>query len=452
MTESDLIVFSGPTLAPGRVAELFPGARCLGPVKRGDILAALRHQPRIICILDGLFGATLPVWHKEILWALQRGIRVFGAASMGALRAAELAAFGMVGVGRVYAAYHSEELEDEDEVTVAHAGPERDYRATSEALVDMRATLAAAQAAGVIDAAVCERLVEIARDIFYPERSYPSLLLAAERAGIAPEVRARLTSFLAVDAHLVKLKQHDALECLSRIRAELASPPASAGHSAATFEFSYTDAFDAFLSEELPARDATGASATEPTAVPEEQLVEELQLLGPDVFEPLLRQATARALRVALAPAERERPETTLDLEAIREASTHGLDGVARMLEELELSVDGYRRWMTEEASLADREDAARALLLAQFGPLLRALGDYPRVAQRARHKLRLCGPVAAPIAIANTARLWSEYFGGILNLDVPDDLDAYATRVGFEHQAQLLAAVARELEFRRLG
>ena len=45
------------------------------------------------------------MWHKEILFALSEGIDVYGAASMGALRAAELDAFGMRGIGDVYSAY-----------------------------------------------------------------------------------------------------------------------------------------------------------------------------------------------------------------------------------------------------------------------------------------------------------------------------------------------------------
>ena len=56
-----------------------------------------------ILIVDGEFGQSLSVWHKEILHALHRGIRVVGASSMGALRAAELDRFGMEGVGEIYA-------------------------------------------------------------------------------------------------------------------------------------------------------------------------------------------------------------------------------------------------------------------------------------------------------------------------------------------------------------
>ena len=57
-----------------------------------------------------------------------------GAGSIGALRAAELEAFGMVGEGRIFEAYRSGVLEpydtpfeDDDEVAVVHAPAELGY-------------------------------------------------------------------------------------------------------------------------------------------------------------------------------------------------------------------------------------------------------------------------------------------------------------------------------------
>jgi len=50
----------------------------------------------------GYFEIVPTVWHKEILWAMDRGIHVYGGASIGALRAAELADFGMTGIGQIY--------------------------------------------------------------------------------------------------------------------------------------------------------------------------------------------------------------------------------------------------------------------------------------------------------------------------------------------------------------
>src|SRR5690606_24942574 len=100
--------------------------------------------------IDGYFEHVPSVWHKEILWAMQEGIHVYGAASMGALRAAELAAFGMVGVGAIYEAYATNALEDDDEVAVAHASAEEGYRPLSNAMVDVRATFETAFVQGIL--------------------------------------------------------------------------------------------------------------------------------------------------------------------------------------------------------------------------------------------------------------------------------------------------------------
>ena len=128
----------------------------LPPIKQGDLLKALRdHQPSTVVIIDGYFEQVPSVWHKEILWALKQGVTVIGAASMGALRAAELQQFGMLGVGKIFEAYCSgrfspfDELlfEDDDEVAVVHGPPELDYIG-SLAMVDLRASLAGAEAEG----------------------------------------------------------------------------------------------------------------------------------------------------------------------------------------------------------------------------------------------------------------------------------------------------------------
>jgi len=149
------ILFAGPTLRPEEVRS-FGAAECLPPVRHGDVYrVASRRRPRAIGIIDGVFQHVPSVWHKEILWAMANGIHVFGAASMGALRAAELHSFGMVGVGRIFEAYRSGALEpygdapfeDDDEVAVIHGPPETGYVALSEAMVNIRATLAEAASA-----------------------------------------------------------------------------------------------------------------------------------------------------------------------------------------------------------------------------------------------------------------------------------------------------------------
>ena len=113
-------VFVGPTLDIRAARQLLPDATFLPPVSQGDVLRSATRRPTAIGIIDGRFHDVPAVWHKEILWALSRGIPVYGSASMGALRAAELAPYGMRGVGKIFEAYHSGLLNDDDEVAVAH--------------------------------------------------------------------------------------------------------------------------------------------------------------------------------------------------------------------------------------------------------------------------------------------------------------------------------------------
>src|SRR5437762_3780307 len=92
--EGPILVFLGPTL---RLAEAQAAldAIYLQPAAQGDIvLAAHAFRPRAMVLIDGLFEDRPAVRHKEILWAMAQGIVVIGAASIGALRAAELSSFG----------------------------------------------------------------------------------------------------------------------------------------------------------------------------------------------------------------------------------------------------------------------------------------------------------------------------------------------------------------------
>ena len=139
---SGVAVFLGPTLPRDEACAVLD-AEYLPPAAHGDVLRAVRRGFRVIGLVDGVFERVPAVWHKEILFALSEGVHVYGAASMGALRAAELGAFGMHGVGAIHRAYAEGALEDDDEVAVAHGGAEDGFRPLSDAMVDIRATLEA---------------------------------------------------------------------------------------------------------------------------------------------------------------------------------------------------------------------------------------------------------------------------------------------------------------------
>jgi hypothetical protein len=204
-----IAVFVGPTLWNDAILAT-PGISWQPPARCGDLYRVAKRKAAAIGLIDGRFETVASPWHKEILWALSRGIPVFGAASMGALRAAELAPYGMRGVGTVYRAYAAGTLCSDDEVAVLHAGPELGYRPLSEALVDIRATLAAARRAGVISKTAAERLITIAGALFYKDRTWPALLARAGRDG------AKLQAWLV--HHRVEAKRADARQLIGKLK------------------------------------------------------------------------------------------------------------------------------------------------------------------------------------------------------------------------------------------
>ena len=208
-------IFTGPTLSLDEArAEL--NAIYLPPVSQGDVYRVGLFRPRAIGIIDGYFDRVPSVWHKEILWAMAQGIHVYGSASMGALRAAELAPFGMEGVGKIFEAYRDGVIEDDDEVAVIHGPAETGYRALSVAMVDIRRTLARAEAEGVVSPATRATLEQLAKRLFYPERSYMWILKqAAHQESPAAELQA-LSDWLPHGQ--VEQKRQDALAMLRRMR------------------------------------------------------------------------------------------------------------------------------------------------------------------------------------------------------------------------------------------
>ena len=165
------VVFVGPSLPPAfRPAD--PRVEWRPPVKQGEVYEATLSRPAIIGIIDGYFEVTPTVWHKEILWAMAQGIHVYGSASIGALRAAELHSFGMTGIGRIFQAYRDGVLCDDDEVAVTHGPEELGYPAVTEAMVNIRATLDKAAAEHVLDRWLVVQLTELSKALFYKERSW----------------------------------------------------------------------------------------------------------------------------------------------------------------------------------------------------------------------------------------------------------------------------------------
>lgn len=208
--------FVGPSLPDA--AELVVGTdiQLLPPVAAGDLLRLELRPGDVVAIIDGYFHQTRSVRHKEILDLLGREIRVLGASSMGALRAAELDRFGMRGIGGVYADYRDGRLEADDEVTLLHSPREENYRPHSEPLVCIRATFAAAVREGVCTAATAERLLGLLARRPFGLRTYTALPEVGAEAGVEGDTVRSLQRYCV--AHRRDPKRDDALLLLDELR------------------------------------------------------------------------------------------------------------------------------------------------------------------------------------------------------------------------------------------
>jgi hypothetical protein len=145
--EEKVLVYLGASLSRARAKEILPNAIYRPPARQGDIVSdVVNFNPTHILLVEGSFRENLSPWHKEIVYALQYpGVKaIYGASSMGALRAAELDWVGMIGVGQIYSWYRDGVTEDDSEVAVSYAElPSGEYKCLTVPLVDIRAGVSA---------------------------------------------------------------------------------------------------------------------------------------------------------------------------------------------------------------------------------------------------------------------------------------------------------------------
>ncbi|SDD31385.1 TfuA-like protein [Glycomyces harbinensis] len=208
-------LFAGPSL-PDAAALAGDDIVVRPPVAAGDLLRLGARPGDVVAIADGYFHQIRAVRHKEILDLLDAGVTVLGAASMGALRAAELDVYGMRGVGRIYRAYQRGELTADDEVALLHGPADEGYPAGSEPLVNIRATLDLCVREGLLDAAAASGFVTALARRPYRLRTYPDVLHLARAANMPDADRERLRELFATRA--VNRKREDALRLLGVLR------------------------------------------------------------------------------------------------------------------------------------------------------------------------------------------------------------------------------------------
>jgi hypothetical protein len=441
-----LHVFLGPTLSRAEAERALPGANIYGPVAFGDVYRSVKAGARAIAIVDGYFERVPAVWHKEILWAMSEGIHVFGASSMGALRAAELADFGMQGVGTIYEAYRGGALEDDDEVTIAHGPAEDEFVPHSDAMVNIRATFLAAVNAGVVSSQTAALLIAAAKRRFYAERAFALALKDASQAGVAHAELEPLQAWL--PAGRVDQKAADARQLFSHLRNWLLQEPKALRVG---YRLEPTDAW-------LEARriaDAMGQTVT--TRPTQDAIEEELKLTG--TYLAVRDGAIARAAALDEARRAGFRPDEATTAQAAetlrRELGlTEHADFVSWQARE-HLGPAQLRPFFEDRARVIWAQGQTQAWAEESLVDHLRALGRYGELIARAEAKTRRLatlgprGPSLADLGVTEQG-LWRWFFETKLERSVPDDLGRFAWQSGFADTDEMRSALLRELHFER--
>ncbi len=419
-----IVVYVGPTISSEEVTSILD-CRCLPPVSHGDILQLDLENISAIGIIDGYFEGAPSVWHKEILYAMDQGVHVYGAASMGALRAAELHSFGMQGVGTIFEWYRDLVIEDDDEVAVSHGPVESDYMVASEPMVNIRKTLQLALEAEVISQNDFTALINRAKGTFYKQRNWGALLSGARWEVLLDWVK----------TNRVDLKKEDALAMTTK----LVSDQSKFDQALRTnYLFEWTNVWDAAFC-------SIRGDASPFLSVPDRLVLEQIKL-EPAVYLAIEEQVLSRWLSNNPDKVEAG-AEAKEALKAFR--AKNGLTMHAELLaymQQVDLSETDLVSQMEREGSIM----AARKLSGDLSGEIISALhqdNKYAELLQIAMAKEDALQQAEISVSASKVKRgsylIW--YFERILGVEVPYDIAAYATANGFTGVAEFDRILLKE-------
>lgn len=200
--------FSGPTLNSSQLS-IFPQISFLPPIKSGDLNELLLNKTNkveSVIIIDGLYHSSLSIRHKEIIAAISRGIKVYGAGSIGALRAAELNGYGMIGHGEVFHYYANNLITSDDEVSVVH-DPCSPFTSYSLPIINLRLSIPSLIDKGLITGIQSSALLSFYESLHYTDRTKSRLIRYLKGVDLDPSL---------VD-HITDYKLQDSIELLSHI-------------------------------------------------------------------------------------------------------------------------------------------------------------------------------------------------------------------------------------------
>jgi hypothetical protein len=338
-----VVVFLGPSMPHSEARTILPNASFRPPAAQGDLLSCFwQDRPRVVALIDGTFHQNLSVWHTELCFLLSRGVAVYGSSSMGALRAVETERFGTIGVGRIFEWYRDGVIIADDEVALVHGPEEMAFCPLSVPLVNIRASVERAFGLGWIDADIRDRVVEIARAIYYPQRQIDLILQRCEE--VLFETSAHSGVLRALTEGYVDIKREDARELLVTIRKHIAEGRDQS--STLSFQFNSSGGFDGLCNIERRVRHA---GADLPL-----QALAELFALHSTGFDEIRASSLHRAICLffaSLVDVEVSRQEIEVEKgRFLRSRSLNDAEALRAWLTDNDLSAEDFEAFIHEEA------------------------------------------------------------------------------------------------------
>ena len=317
-------------------------------------------------------------------------------------------------------------------------------------MVDIRQTLQRAERVGVISIQVRTALERIAKELFYPDRSYAVILRRASECGLPQPDLAQLREWLPEGR--VSQKREDALAMLRLIRGRLAEglDPKNVPYS-----FQHTSMWETACRQSGELRfDSNG----DPTTVLNESVLDELRLESREYKQHSLLGlgrflAIRDANRLGMVVTHRCRNEAERAFR--RERDLVGRARLEQWMNENGLTRKEFDALMNDEARLRWFHSRTKFASASCLPEQLRISGDYPRLVKRAMAKDRVLKSHGLKNPCLENADLSEKqllrwYFEELLHRPVPNDLNSYARDLGFASNNAFRRALLREHLYRR--
>jgi len=181
-------VYSGLSLDKESALRILPNARFARPIARGDLAKDIKDRVGVVIIIDGTFHQNLAVAPDEIMDALRSGIKVYGASSMGAMRASELRDCGMIGYGQIFEHIVSSPTFRDDFLAQTFHEHRGMLKAFSYPYIDFYMNLLDLERQNLVSRCDSQTLLDLYAQIYYPDRCWPALRELLLREKVSDQV------------------------------------------------------------------------------------------------------------------------------------------------------------------------------------------------------------------------------------------------------------------------